>query len=152
MWITKTERKSGKVATFVHWKFERCNYLGLIDLLLNQASFMAEHSFMASWNYWQYKLAKRNIIEGDIILVNDFAQNYLCKHQREIQGLHWHNEQVTIMPTVVHYICATCKGMVTHEIVHVSDDMRLDGYLVKAFTERSEKVLKQNKVPICKII
>ena len=119
---------------------------------MNQASPMAEHSFMASWNYWQYKLAKRNIIEGNIILVHDFAQNYLCKHQREIQGLHWHYEQVTIMPTVVHYICATCKGMVTHEIVHVSDDMRHDDHLVKAFTERSEKVLKQNKVPICKII
>ena len=51
VWITKTECKSGKVATFVHWKFERCNYLGLIDLLLNQASSMAEHSFMAIWNY-----------------------------------------------------------------------------------------------------
>ena len=152
VWITKTERKSGKVASFVHWKFERCNYLGLIDLLLNQASSMAEHSFMASRNYWQYKLAKRNIIEGDIILVHDFAQNYLCKHQREIQGLHWHHKQVTIMPTVAHYICATCKGMVTHEIVHVSDDMRHNGHLVKAFTERSEKVLKQNKVLICKII
>ena len=152
VWITKTERKSGKVATFVHWKFNCCNYLGLMDLLLNQASSMAEHSFMASWNYWQYKLAKRNIIEGDIILVHDFAQNYLCKHQREIQGLHWHHEEVTIMPTVVHHICATCKGMVTHEIVHVSDDTRHDGHLVKAFTERSEKVLKQNKVPICKII
>ena len=74
---------------------------------------MAEHSFMASWNYWQY------IIVGDIILVHDFAQNYLCKHQREIQGLHWHHDQFTVMPTVVHYKCATCKGMVTHEIVHV---------------------------------
>ena len=42
--------------------------------------------------------------------------------------------------------------MVTHEIVHVSDDMRHDAHLVKVFTERSEKVLKQNKVPIHKII
>ena len=30
--------------------------------------------------------------------------------------------------------------------------MRHDAHLVKVFTERSEKVLKQNKVPICKII
>ena len=84
--------------------------------------------------------------------MHDFAQNYLCKHQREIQGLHWHHDQVTIIHTVVHYICATCKGMVTHEIVHVSDDMRHDAHLVKVFTERSEKVLKQNKVLIHKII
>ena len=52
VWITKAECKNGKVATFVHWKFACCNYLGLIDLLLNQACSMAEHSFMASWNYW----------------------------------------------------------------------------------------------------
>ena len=86
VWITKTECKNGKVVSFLHGKFEHCDYLGLIDLLLNQASSMAEHSFMASWNYWQYKLAKRNIIEGDIILVHDFAQNYLYQHQREVQG------------------------------------------------------------------
>ena len=138
--------------SFLHWKFERCDYLGLIDLLLNQASSMAEHSFMANWNYWQYKLAKRNITEGDIILVHDFAQNYLCQHQRDVQGLHRFHEQVTIMPTVAHYICSICKGMVTHEIVHVSDDLKHDAHLVKVFTERSEKVLKQNKVPIHKII
>ena len=60
---------------------------------MKEASSMAEHSFMASWNYWQYKLAKQNIIEGDIIFVHDFAQNYLCKHQREVQRLHWHHEQ-----------------------------------------------------------
>ena len=137
---------------FLHWKFEWCNYLGLTDLLMKQASSMAEHSFIASWNYWRYKLAKRNIIEGDVILMHDFAQNYLCKHQREVQGLHWHYEQVTVMPTVAHYICSTCKGMVTHEITHVSDDLKHDAQLVKVFTERSEKVLRENKVVICKII
>ena len=151
-WIKKTERTNGKVNSFLHWKFDRCNYLRLIDLLLNKATSMAEHSFMASWNYWQYKLARRNIIEGDLILVHDFAQNYLCKHQREVQGLHWCHEQVTVMPTVAHYVCSTCKGMVTHEIVHVSEDMKHDAHLVKVFTERSEKVLKDNKVPIRKII
>ena len=89
LWITKTECKQGKVTSFLHWKFEKCNYIGLIDLLMHHLKSMAEHSFMASWNYWQYKLAKRNIIEGDVIMVHDFAQNYLCQHQRECQGLHW---------------------------------------------------------------
>ena len=56
------------------------------------------------------------------------------------------------MPTVAHYICSICKGMVTHEIVHVSDDLKHEAHLVKVFTERSEKVLKQNKVLIHKII
>ena len=56
------------------------------------------------------------------------------------------------MPTVAHYICRICKGMVTHEIVHVSDDLKHDAHLVKRFTERAEQVLQNNSVPICKII
>ena len=69
-----------------------------------------------------------------------------------MQGLHWCHEQVTLMPTVAHYVCSTCKGMVTHEIVHVSNSMKHDAHLVKVFTERSEKVLKENKVAVCKIM
>ena len=152
LWITKTEHKNGKVASFLHWKFEHSNYLGLIDLLMKEATAMAEHSFLASWNDWQYMLAKRNIVEGDIIFVHDFAQNYLCKHQREVQGLHWHPEQVTLMPTVAHYVCASCKGMVTHETVDVSEDMKHDAHLVRVFTERSEEVLKEKKYWYIKLL
>ena len=103
---------------------------------------MAEHSFMASWNYCQYKLARRNIIEGDVIMVHDFAQNYLRIHQNEVQGLHWHHKQVTLMPTVAHYLCTQCKGMVTHEILHISDDLKHDAHLVKVFTNRAEQILE----------
>ena len=95
---------------------------------------MAEHSFMASWNYWQYKLARRNIIEGDDIMVHDFTQNYLCTHQNEVQGLHCHHQQVTVMPTVAHYLCTQSKCMATHEMVHISDELKHDAHLVKAFT------------------
>ena len=88
LWITKTERKEGKVQSFLDWKFERCSYQDLINLLTTCIKSVAEHSFMASWNCWQYKLARRNVIQGDIIMVHDFAQNYLCMHQNEVQGLY----------------------------------------------------------------
>ena len=115
---------------------------------------MAEHSFNASWNYVQYKQAKKNIRPGDVIFVHDFAQNYLCKHQRECQGLHWRHEQVTLMPTVAHYVCPkeNCDSLVTHEIVHVSEDLKHDAHLVKQFTTKSISILKENKIPIRKII
>ena len=107
---------------------------------------------MASWNYWQYKLAKRNIIQGDIIMVHDFAQNYLCTHQNEVQGLHWHYKQVTVMPTVAHYLCLQCHGNVTNEIVHISEVLKHDANLVKAFTNRSEQILQNSGIAIHKII
>ena len=94
---------------------------------------------------------KKNILVGDVIFVHDFAQNYLCQHQNECQGLHWRHKQVTIMPTVVHYRCPKCNQLVTHEIVNITDDMKHDAHIVKMFTERSINVLKQNKVNTCKI-
>ena len=84
IWITKTECKEGVVQSFLHWKFEQCNYTGLIALLMEHMSKMAEHTFMASWNYIQYKQARKNILVGDVIFVHDFAQNYLCTHQNEV--------------------------------------------------------------------
>ena len=152
LWITKTVKKEGVTQSFLDWKFERCNYEELVDLLMQHLYNMSEHTFMASWNYCQYKQAKKNIEIGDVILVHDFAQNYLCKHQKEVQGLHWRHEQVTIMPTVAHYKCAKCHQITTHEIVHISEDLKHDAHLVKAFTTRSLAVLNGNKVPIQKII
>ena len=56
------------------------------------------------------------------------------------------------MPTVVHYICSTCKCMVTHEMVHVSEDLKHDAHPVKKFTERSEQVLQNSGIEILKIV
>ena len=144
LWITKTERKEGKLQSFLDWKFERCSYLHLINLLTHHVKSIAEHCFMASWNCWQYKLARRNVIEGNVIIVHDFAQN-------EVQGLHWCHKQVTVMHTVAHYLCTQCKGMVTHEIVHISDGLKHDAHLVKTFTTWSEQILEDSGIVIHKI-
>ena len=64
LWVTKTERKEGVAQSFLDWKFERCNYTGLIDLLMEHMSTMSEHTFMASWNYVQYKQAKKIYLLG----------------------------------------------------------------------------------------
>ena len=153
-WVTQTERKEGATQSFLHWTFEKCTYEELAHLLTSSQNYMAIHSFNASWQYCQYKEAKRNIRPGDVIFLYDFTQNYLCKHQNECQWLHWRHEQVTVMPTVVHYVCSRdgCKNLVTHEIVHVSEDLKHDAHLVKQFTTKSIDVLHKNKVSICKII
>ena len=152
LWVTKTLRKEGAAQSFIDWKFERYNYEQLVDLLIELLVTMAEHNFMASWNYVQYKEAKRNITVGDVILVHEFSQNYLCKHQNEVQGLHWRHQQVTLMPTVAHFKCSKCHKPATHEIVHISDDLKHDAHLVTVFTQKCIQVLKSNNVNICKIV
>ena len=100
---------------------------------------MAEHTFTATWNYCQFKQAKKNLEEGDVLIVNDFTQNYLCLHQNEPQGMHWEHKQVTLHPTMAYFKCpnSTCGKLCTH---------------VKKFNEKTLEVLKGRKITICKII
>ena len=42
--------------------------------------------------------------------------------------------------------------MGTHEIVHISDDLKHDAYLVKVFTNRAEQILENSGIVIHKII
>ena len=45
IWITKTERKERKVQSFLDWKFERCSYEDLINLLTTHVKSMAEQLY-----------------------------------------------------------------------------------------------------------
>ena len=150
MWYTKREKKKDGTTQ----SFERCNYNDLAGLLIEHLETMAEHSFNVSWNYCQYKIAKRNIRKRDLIFVHDFSQNYLCSHQNECQGLHWKHAQVTMLPTVAHYICPKkdCNGLVTHEIVHISPNLKHDAHVVKQFTTLAIDVICKNGIKICKIV
>ena len=56
------------------------------------------------------------------------------------------------MPTVAHYHCVKCEQLVTHEIVHITDDLKHDAHLVKLFTSRSIEVLKVNNEDVLEVI
>ena len=132
-WITKNKETNGVSQSYLQWKVERCSYQDLIDRYVTLLDVMAEHTFMASWNYCQFKRAKKNLLPGQLLFIHDFAQNYLCLLQNEPQGKHWDHNQVTLHPTVAYYICPNenCNKMVTHELVHSSDDLKHDAHLVK---------------------
>ena len=105
---TKTVKKEGTTQSFLTWKFECCNYEELVDMSMTHMNTMAEHTFMASCNYVQYKQARKNILIGDVIIIHDFVQNYLCKHQKKSRLFTGDINQDTVMPTVVHYRCDKC--------------------------------------------
>ena len=103
---------------------------------------MSEHAFFASWNYVQYKQIKSNICHGEIVMVQDFTQNYLCQLQNEPQAIHWLHKQVTLHLTVVHYHCPVddCYT-VAHEIVHVSNSLKHDAHSVEKINITTMQVL-----------
>ena len=148
-WETKSEIKNGERISYLAWKHLRLSFDDILDLYVNQLSEMSEHSFFASWNYVQYKQCKNILQTGEVLMVQDFAQNYLCELQNQPQ-LH---KQTTIHPTVVHYRSPTDDCcLVTHEVVHVSNDLKHDAHLVEKFQSVTMEVLKEHKVEIHKII
>ena len=153
-WCNKREQSTDKVRTFMHWRHDRFSYMELICTYVEMVETMSVHSFFASWNFLQYKECKNNLEEGEIIMVHDYAQNYLCKHQHEIQALHWSHAQVTLHPTCVSYRCPVvgCNNLVLHEVVHITSDLKHDAHLVKKFTQETLQVLKKRGVNIRKII
>ena len=81
-------------------------------------------------------------------------QNYLCLLQNEPQGMHWEHKQVTLHPTVAYYSCPNehCSSTLTHELIHISEDLKHDAHIVKKFVNENIKVVKSHKIKICKII
>ena len=56
--------------------------------------------------------------------------------------------------SVAYYICPKheCNGHVTHEIVHISPDLKHDAHLVKQFTTKTINVIKENGIDIHKLV
>ena len=65
----------------------------------------------------------------------DFAENYSCVAQQEVQSAHWSHNQVTIHPTVAYYRCQEegCEDIVMEHLIFVSDDKTHDAAAVHKF-------------------
>ena len=153
--ITKKEKIPGsdKYRNYMHWNFDRLSYSDLLDRYVNSLQDLAGHTFFKAWNFHQYLVCKNNLEEGQIVAVHDYAQNYLCVFQHEVQAMHWCHQQVTIHPSCLSYQCPVdhCNQLVLHEIVHISDDTNHDAHLVKRFKTANYQVLAKHGVQIRKI-
>ena len=155
-WETKREiiKGTGKYKHYMHWRHDRLSHRDLIDAYVKSLVSISAHSFFAACNFHQYLVCKSNIEKGQVLMVHDYAWNYLCKHQDEIQALYWSHAQVTIHPSSVSYRCPTedCNKVVLHEIVHINDDLKHDAHLVKKFQAENIKILKKCGIDIRKIV
>ena len=153
-WISKKEKIPGsdKYRNYMHWNYDCLSYSDLLNRYINSLRELAGHTFFAAWNFQQYLVCKNNLEEGQIVTVHDYAQNYLCIFQHEVQAMHWCHEQVTIHPTCISYWCPVndCNQLVLHEIVHISDDLKHEAHLVKKFQLANYQILSKCGVQICK--
>ncbi|XP_070549241.1 uncharacterized protein [Ptychodera flava] len=116
---------------------------------------LAKHLFVASWQQQAYSQLTKSIPDNTTVVVLDFAQNYTCINQDEIQSAHWTNNQVTVHPIVSFYNCPDCTNThpVQEAMVFLSDDLTHDCHAVAMFVKiANQHLLKERKITMGKQI
>ena len=75
--------------------------IDLLNAYIQDIQVMRKHHFYSVWQTYQFMLNKANLQTNQIILVQDFAKNFVLDFQDEPKDLHWDHDQVTVHPTVI---------------------------------------------------
>ena len=135
----KTEDELGKRKDLAQKKGV---YLGLVKELQDGLDKLAVHRANALRQRKQYQALQENTPPQWVVATMDFAENYLCVYQDEVQSAHWGYRQITIHPVVLQYRCH-CLQNVTEYTIFLTDDMQKDGNMVKAIPDRVLEHTKQ---------
>ena len=119
------------------------------DDLREQLQPFGRHVYNIKRQYAELKYLKESLQLGEVIIHEDFAENFQMKHQREVMAAHWSNDTVTLFTAVVYYRSGT--GDLEHtSYAVISDDLRHDKQSVYAFNkailEEVKKFTQVNKV------
>ena len=95
------------------------------DLKAQLAPF-GRHVYNVRPQFHELRHLKDCLPTGEVIIHEDFAENFQLKHQNEIMAAHWSNESVTVF-TAVAYFRNTKEGAIEFASFSViSDEMSHD--------------------------
>lgn len=128
----------------------------LSDILQRLESSLQEiamHLKVAHWQRSRYQILRDNLPPGHAMCTLDFAENYLCKFQNEVQSAHWSYRQISIHPCVFFYRCpnvdnSNCLKTITDYKIFMSDDLNHDSFFAKHVIEECIKYAISLKVSV----
>jgi hypothetical protein len=89
------------------------------------------HNFVARWQDVQCRLSMKELPADAILSHVDFAENYSFEIQNEIQSMHWHSSQITILVHITYRLDALTNSMVKESHFYLSDDKTHDTLFVQ---------------------
>ncbi|XP_033630608.1 uncharacterized protein LOC117292604 [Asterias rubens] len=107
--------------------------MDLVTELKTEIHPFSEHLFNKDWQNNQQKNLLNNIHMDEVLGVYDFAENFKCEHQREVQSAYYAQDSATVHPVVTYYSCPKCLKSVRESIIIISDDLNHDYHLVNTF-------------------
>ena len=81
------------------------------------------HNYLARWQSQQFKECIQSFPDDVVVSVVDFAENYSFKEQNEIQSMHWHSSQVSILVHITYIkkagdIIKTVHFFISDDTIH----------------------------------
>ena len=114
---------------------------------------MSTHLFHFRWQAMQFDECKKQLQEGDVMLVMDFSTNYSHHRQGEVYGGFWCRKQTILHPIITYYPCPQkCDQLVCDKIMLVSSDVKHDSFAVDTYVDKALSHLKENQIPVKRII
>ena len=74
-----------------------------ISTLVENLVVLQRHAFIARLQASYVARIKEGPMEGEVLVIGDFAENYSFVLQDAAQGFHWNNSQATIHPFVIYH-------------------------------------------------
>ena len=125
----------------------------LLSQFVNSVNHMSVHIFHFHWQAFQFDECKKQLQDGDVFLIMDFATNYSHHKQDEVHGAFWCRKQTTLHPIIAYYPCqCKCGHLVCDEIMILSNDLKHESFAVNTFIEKALTHLRDNKVTIKRLI
>lgn len=82
----------------------------------------------------------------------DFAENYSCHYQDEVQGAYWTQYQVTLHPTGAYDHCPNDDKVVTETFLFISNYLKHDVHMVQHFQLQCVSNILQPGIEVTKIV
>ena len=117
----------------------------LEDLEVQLPSFL-EHVFVKRQQARIFKEKIEHLTEEEAVVQVDFAENFSCKYQGEVQSAHWSQDQVTLF-TVAIWTKSGDKNSCCESHVIVSDDLKHDKTSVAVFMCKDANDLVKGRHP-----
>ena len=152
-WKTELKERLNEEITWFEWKQvgkskDKIQEKGTVEMLIQalekDLKGLASHVKTAKWQRTQYNQLRDNIPEGSAVVTIDFAENYLCVHQNEIQSAHWNYKQVSVHPCVLQY--KQDQKAITEYKVFLSDDLNHDAAFAKHAMQKGITHLRQKGI------
>ena len=101
----------------------------------------------------QFDECKKQLWDGDVMLIMDFSTNYSHHKQDEIHGAFWTRKQTTFHTIIAYYPCPhKCDRLVCNKIMIASNDIKHDSFAVDTYIKKALSHLKKNNVSVKRII